>query len=106
MKTAKESVSVSILGKDYLIACPPEARAALDAAARYVDQKMREVQDAGRVIGSERCAVMAALNIANELLDLRRDSHGPKDLDKRLKFLHSKIDTALQDDLGVDPSPL
>lgn len=102
MKSAKDGVTVTILGKDYLVACPPEARAALDGAARYLDAKMREVQDVGRVIGSERCAVMAALNIANELLESRKNGQGPKDLDKRLKFLHSKIDTALRDDLGVE----
>jgi cell division protein ZapA len=102
MKTAKEGVTVSILGKEFMVACPEEEREALNAAAKYLDRKMREIQDGGRVIGTERCALMAALNIANELLEGRRHGNGPADLDRRLKFLHSKIDVVLQQDIGAE----
>lgn len=97
MNAVKEGVSVSILSKEYTIACAPAEREALNAAARHLDAKMREIQDTGRVIGAERCAVMAALNMAHELLESRKGTGGNgADVDRRLKFLHSKIDSVLQ----------
>ncbi len=102
MKAISDGVNVSILGKEFMVACPEEERAALAAAAKYLDHKMREIQETGRVIGAERCAIMAALNIANELLELRRQPNGlTPELDKRLKFLHNKIDRALSKDLSA-----
>lgn len=98
MKNAQDGVNISILGKEFMVACPESERAALTAAARYLDGKMREIQDSGRVIGTERCAVMAALNIANELLDLRRRADGvPADLEQKLLSLKGKIDAALHE---------
>ncbi|MHB8454069.1 MAG: cell division protein ZapA [Acidiferrobacterales bacterium] len=100
MKTAQGGITISILGKDLMIACPDSERTALIAAARYLDEKMREVQDGGKVIGSERCAVMAALNLANELLELRRRiATVPADVEHRLKFLRGKIDAALHEEI-------
>ncbi len=61
-------VTIEIQEKEYRIACPAGDEKALIATARYVDQKMQEVRTAGKVIGSDRIAVMAALNIAHELL--------------------------------------
>lgn len=59
-------VTVRILDRDYQVACPPEQRAALGLAANYLNARMREIRDAGRVSGTERIAVMAALNLAHE----------------------------------------
>ena len=64
-------VSVKILEKEYHVACPPEERPALLESAEYLNRKMREIRDSGKVIGLERIAVMAALNIAHELLSMR-----------------------------------
>ncbi|MCP5162565.1 MAG: cell division protein ZapA [Hahellaceae bacterium] len=63
----KNTLEVRILDKEYNVACPPEARAKLESAAKYLDQKMREIRNSGKVFGTERIAVMAALNIAYEL---------------------------------------
>jgi cell division protein ZapA len=98
MKNSQGGVNITILGKEFMVACPDEERAALSAAARYLDEQMRRIQESGRVIGTERCAVMAALNIANELLALRRSASGlPPDLDARIQSLHGKIDAALSE---------
>lgn len=67
-----EPVSVSILDREFLIACTPEERPGLIAAASYLDGKMREVRNAVRAPGLDRIAVLAALNIAHELIDLRQ----------------------------------
>jgi cell division protein ZapA len=61
-------VTVQILDKEFLIACPQEEREALLSSARYLSERMREVRDTGKVIGLDRISVMAGLNIANELL--------------------------------------
>ena|SRR5579863_8041502 len=101
MKTSNGGIHVSIMGKDLVVACPENEREALHAAARYLDEKMREVQETGRVIGMERCAIMAALNIANEFLELsKRASASTPELDKKLQFLHNRVTKALQEDFG------
>lgn len=58
MKTSSGGVTISILGKELMVACPDDERESLAAAARYLDQRMREIQDSGKVIGTERCAVI------------------------------------------------
>lgn len=63
-------VYVTILDKDYQIACPPEEREALHDAADELDQRMRAIRNTGSVIGLERIAVMAALNLCHELQQL------------------------------------
>ncbi len=90
-------IKVQILGKEYPIACPDEEQHELLIAARYLDEKMREIRSNGRVIGAERIAVMAALNITHELIQARLQN-------KRLtKELHGQF-SALNDpnDLSLD----
>ncbi|MDM7322317.1 MAG: cell division protein ZapA [Gammaproteobacteria bacterium] len=69
-------VDISILDKEYRVACPPSEREALERSARFLDGKMREIRHTGKVIGNDRVAVMAALNITYELLQLRA-THAP-----------------------------
>jgi cell division protein ZapA len=64
-------VSVSILDREFLVACSDEERAGLIAAAAYLDGKMREVKNAARGAGLDRIAVLAALNITHELIHAR-----------------------------------
>lgn len=95
MKAATDSVNISIMGKDFMIACPDDERGSLVAAANYLEKKMQEIHDTGKVIGAERCAIMAALNIANDLLDAQnRDSLLPETTNK-IRSLQKKIDTVL-----------
>ena len=98
MKSSPGGVTISILGKELMVACPDDERESLTAAARYLDQRMREIQDSGKVIGAERCAVMAALNLTNELLQLRQQfSDVPAGIDARLQALHGRIEAVLQE---------
>jgi cell division protein ZapA len=96
VKTVPDGVTVSIMGKEFMVACPEGEREALAAAATFLDRKMREIQESGKVIGTERCAIMAALNIANDLLDLRRRGTTTPDVDQKLRFLQTKIDAVLR----------
>lgn len=93
-----EPVRVNILGKDYQIACPPEDRANLYAAASLLDERMRSVRDAGRVVGADRIAVMVALNLAHEMLECRRQSErfGTRAPD-RLNQLAESIEKTLRE---------
>jgi cell division protein ZapA len=68
------TLSVSILGRDLKIACKEDEREELGEAVTFLDHRMREIRDAGKVSGTERIAVMAALNIAHELLRARRSA--------------------------------
>ena len=62
------TVTLHILDKEYCVACPPEERSNLEQAARHLDTTMRDIRNSGKVIGVERIAVMAALNITHEML--------------------------------------
>lgn len=104
-----DTVAVSILGKEYQVACPAEQHAELLLSARYLDEQMRVIRATGKVIGLERIAVMAALNIAHELLRTRnaapadkaaQASPAPANTEARadcasLSSLHAKLDEAL-----------
>ena len=90
-------INISILDKEYKIACPSGEQSALLASAEYLDSKMREIRDGGNVIGSERIAVITALNIAHELLNSNQLGENLSEtLPPRLKSLESKINEALQ----------
>jgi cell division protein ZapA len=69
-----QPVSVSILDREYMVACTPEERAGLISAAAHLDGKMREIRNAARTASVDRIAVLAALNIAHELLQLKNSA--------------------------------
>ena len=86
------TVRLRILDTDYQVACPPEEKEGLLAAARYLDDKMRTVKAGGNVIGIDRVAVMAGLNIAHELLHQSGQNAGDS---RELQRLSDKIARAL-----------
>jgi cell division protein ZapA len=71
MSDRKKTIDISIMGRTYKVACADEERDALQRAVAYLDQKTNEIKSSGRVGSPERVAVMAALNIAHELLEAR-----------------------------------
>lgn len=90
-------VPVRILDKEYTIACPAEEREGLLESARILNDKMRDIRNSGKVIGSERIAVLAALNITHELLQQRHKGSGyTGDLSRRLRRLQERIEGALE----------
>lgn len=92
------TVTVSILDKEYQVACPAEQQAELIVSASYLDKQMRAIRDSGKVIGLERIAVMAALNISHELLRAS-EAVGEPDAETAdedsFRHLNRKIDEAL-----------
>ncbi len=93
------TTTVSILEKEYLVSCPPEEREALEQSARHLDRRMREIRANGKVIGLERIAVMAALNITYELL--QKQDVGVV-TEQQLNRLDEKLTRALAD-VANDP---
>lgn len=90
-------VTVSILDKEYKVACPRDQQSALIAAATFLDGRMREIRDGGKVIGGERIAVMAALNLAHEYLDQKQSRLTfCSDVNERVQALNERIDLAMQ----------
>lgn len=96
MSADQSRVSIRILEKEYHVSCPPEERAALLDSAEFLNRKMREIRDSGKVVGLDRIAVMAALNIANDLLLARgRDEGLEKDMAGRLRTMCERAESAL-----------
>jgi cell division protein ZapA len=95
--TDAQPINISILDKDYKVACPPGEQSALLESAKFLDGKMRETRESGTILGSERIAVITALNLANELLNSSIvDKKIGQELPPRLKKLESKISEVLE----------
>jgi cell division protein ZapA len=97
-------VHVHILDREYQVACQPGEEETLKASARYLDSKMREIRDRGNVIGIDRIAVMAALNIAHEYLQLQPLEDERQTLAHHISSLRQTISKALalEDSRGTD----
>lgn len=96
-------VSVRILDKEYQVACPASERTDLLDSAEVLNAKMREIRDSGRIVGLDRIAVMAALNMANDLLQAQaRDKVLEGDLSNRLKMIADRVENALGDTRQMD----
>lgn len=89
-------VTVDILDKEYVISCPPSEKDALLESARLLSDRMRAVRDGGKVLGSERVAVITALNIIHELERERRDQHSrTSELADGIERLEEKVRLAV-----------
>jgi len=96
VRAVQKGTSVNIMGKEFSVACSEEEREELEAAASFLDSRMRAIQRSGKVIGAERCAIMAALNITHEFLTLRNQSSETEEVESRVKLLNEKIETAMK----------
>lgn len=84
------------MDKEYQISCPADEEEALLRSARYLSEQMMEIRSTGKVVGIDRVAVMAALNIANELLRGSKNASSNQDIaNRRLKMLNEKISSIL-----------
>ncbi len=95
MSTETSTLEVFILDKSYRINCPENEQESLRASAQYLDRKMREIRSSGKIIGLERIAVIAALNIAHELLGASQKAEAGAMQAADLQRLISRIDLTL-----------
>ena len=89
-------VSVRIMEKEYVVACPYDERSALLDAAEFLNARMREIRDTGKVVGLDRIAVMAALNLAHEYLKGKdRESRLDNGVGQRVRAMRERVEGAL-----------
>ena len=96
--TDMEQIHVRILDRDYRLAVPPDEKARLLDAVRVVDEKMRSIRDAGRVSGVDRIAVMAALQLAHDLLGSREAAEAAPSVEatRRIRSMTHELDAELR----------
>lgn len=88
-------VDVNIMGREFKVSCADDEREGLINSVNYLDKKMREIRDTGKVIGVERIAIMAALNLAHELLNTRSGGVDIGDFKRRIVEMQDQIDGAI-----------
>ena len=91
----QHTVSIDILDKSYQVACEPEQEQELQQAARDLDDQMRAIRSTGKVIGLERVAIMAALNLSHRVLLLQSGVQLDDSQEEQIKGMTSRIDEAL-----------
>jgi len=89
-----KAVDVNIMGREFTVSCADEERPGLINAVNYLDKKMRDIRDAGKVVGLERIAMMAALNLSHELLNSKSGSVDIGDIKRRVAKMQDQIDQA------------
>lgn len=99
MSKPESTVNVELLGKEYLVACPPENRLDLERAAQLLNARMKDIKDQGKLYGTERVAIMAALNLAYDYLNATCASDSTQN---QIKQMNNKIEGALAQDQQLD----
>ena len=96
-------VSVRILEKEYQVACLPEERSELLDSAEFLNNKMKEIRDGGNIVGLDRIAVVAALNLSHELLKLRnRGDAAQRDVGRKVRQMRERVETVLSKSQQLD----
>jgi cell division protein ZapA len=88
-------IDVSIMGRDFTVSCADEERQGLLDAVDYLDKKMRDIRDSGKVVGTERVAIMAALNLSHEVLNTKTGDIDIGDYKRRISAMQNQIDEAI-----------
>ncbi|MBA4142754.1 MAG: cell division protein ZapA [Nitrosospira sp.] len=95
MNTGK-TMDVTIMGREFRVVCPDGEREELLQAVTYLDKRMREIRDSGKVVGSERVTIMAALNITHELLTARnREGFDTEEFRRRIDRMQATLDAVM-----------
>ena len=92
-----EPLTIKILGKEYRIGCPEEEKDNLRASADLLNEKLDEIKNQGSVIGSERIAIMAALNMSHDILHSKTITDENSDLNERMDALSERISDSMRD---------
>jgi cell division protein ZapA len=93
--SAVKPVDVMIMGREFTVSCTDEERQGLLDAVNYLDKKMHDIRDAGKVVGVERIAIMAALNLSHELLNTKTGDVDIGDYKRRISAMQNQIDEAV-----------
>ena len=97
MSVDPKALQINVMGREFRVACPESEQKELLEAVDYLNRKMDEIRDNGKVIGVERIAIMAALNIAHELLTTKIGGFDMAALKRRMQSMETTLDQALRD---------
>lgn len=97
MTADAKGLQVSIMGREFRVACAPDEQKALLQAVEYLNRKMQEIKDQGKVTGMDRLAIMAALNISHEFLTIRFGNFDVSEFKRRMASIETTLDQALAD---------
>lgn len=92
-----KAVEVSIMGRDFTVSCTDEERVSLMHAVAFLDKKMRDIRDTGKIVGVERIAMMTALNLSHELLNSKTGEVDTGDFKRRITQMQDEIDQAVNE---------
>jgi cell division protein ZapA len=97
MSAEPKGLQINVMGREFRVACPENEQKGLLEAVDYLNKKMGEIRDHGKVIGLERIAIMAALNIAHELLATKVGGFDIAELKRRMESMESMLDRELRE---------
>ena len=97
MSVDPKALQINVMGREFRVACPESEQKELLEAVDYLNKKMDEIRDHGKVVGVERIAIMAALNIAHELLTTKLGGFDMAALKRRMQSMETTLDQALRD---------
>ncbi|MGH9791605.1 MAG: cell division protein ZapA [Candidatus Acidiferrales bacterium] len=97
MSADSKGLQINVMGREFRVACPENEQKGLLEAVDYLNLKMNEIRDHGKVVGTERIAIMAALNIAHELLSTKVGGFDMATLKRRMQSIETMLDQALRD---------
>jgi len=97
MNKKTSSIEFTLLGRSYRVACSEKEKAGILQAVEFLERRMTDIRDMNKIVGSEKIAVMAALNLAHELMSLKEGGLDLGDLQSKITTMNNKIDSALVD---------
>lgn len=97
MNAEPKGLQINVMGREFRVACPENEQKSLLEAVDYLNKKMLEIRENGKVIGLERIAIMAALNIAHELLSTKVGGFDMGELKRRMENMETMLDQAMHD---------
>jgi cell division protein ZapA len=92
-----KGLQINVMGREFRVACPENEQKELLEAVDYLNKKMSDIRDHGKVIGLERIAIMAALNIAHELLTTKVGGFDMATIKRRMQHIETMLDQAIRD---------
>ena len=95
MSVEPAGMQISIMGREFRVACAPEEQKSLQEAVDYLNRKMQDIKDQGKINGIDRIAIMAALNISHEFLTARVGGSDVSEYKRRMNSMNSLVDEAL-----------
>jgi cell division protein ZapA len=97
MNADSKGLQINVMGREFRVACPEDEQKGLLEAVDYLNKKMNEIRENGKIIGLERIAIMAALNIAHELLATKVGGFDIAQLKRRMESMETMLDQAMHD---------